>query len=333
MSDFTDHTDHVLLLFLDGIGLGDDDPAVNPFAAAHTPTLDALAGGHHWLRGTPPGDTGRALFIPTDANLGVAGRPQSATGQATIVTGRNVAAEIGEHYGPRPNAEVRAIVNEDNVFKRIVAAGGTAALINAFPPRFHEAVASGKRLPSSNQQAAISAGQALFTDTDIYSGAALSPDWTGQGWRDELGYTDTPVYECADAGQRLAALSQARTLTFFEHWITDVIGHRGPLARGVALLELFDGVMAGLLDAWDDAHGLVVITSDHGNMEDLTTRHHTENAVPTVVIGAARHTFADGLHDLTGITPGILRVLGMDGMTPPPKGPNDGQLRPANPDA
>lgn len=302
---------HVLLLFLDGVGLGDDDPALNPFAAAHTPTLDALAGGHHWLRDTPRCESGRALFIPTGANLGVAGRPQSATGQATIVTGRNVPAEIGEHYGPRPNAEIRAIINENNVFKRVVAAGGTAALINAFPPRFHETVTSGKRLPSSNQQAAISAGQVLFTDTELYSGTAMSPDWTGQGWRDELGYADAPIYGQAEAGRRLAALAQQRTLTFFEHWATDVIGHRGPLERGVAVLELFDGVMAGLLDAWDDEHGLVVITSDHGNMEDLSTRHHTENAVPTVVIGAARHVFADGLRDLTGITPGILRVLGL----------------------
>ena len=77
----------------------------------------------------------------------------------------------------------------------------------------------------------------------------------------------------------------------------------------MALLELFDAVMAGLLDAWDDRRGLVIITSDHGNLEDLSTRHHTENDVPTVVIGAERHRFAEGLHDLTGITPGILRVL------------------------
>ena len=49
-------------------------------------------------------------------------------------------------------------------------------------------------------------------------------------------------------------------------------------------------------------------------MEDLSSRHHTENDVPTIAIGRARHLFADGLHDLTGITPGVLRVLnGTDG--------------------
>lgn len=300
---------HVLLLFLDGIGLGDDDPAVNPFAAARTPTLDALAGGRRWLRGTPRVDSGRALFIPTDARLGVAGRPQSATGQATILTGRNVPAAIGEHYGPRPNDAVRALLDADNLFQRVLASGRTAALINAFPPRFHAAVARGKRLPSSVQHAALAAGLRLFGEDDIYSGAAMSPDWTGAGWRDELGYTDTPLYGAAEAGAHLARLAERYAFTFFEHWVSDVIGHRGPLERGVALLELFDGVMAGLLDAWDDARGLIVITSDHGNLEDLSSRRHTENDVPTVAIGAARGIFGDGLRDLTGIAPGVLRVL------------------------
>jgi 2,3-bisphosphoglycerate-independent phosphoglycerate mutase len=300
---------HVLLVFLDGIGLGDDDPAVNPFAAAHTPTLDALAGGRRWMRGTPRTDTGRALFIPTDPRLGLPGRPQSATGQATILTGRNVPAEIGEHYGPRPNAAVRAILNEDNLFKHIVNAGGTAALLDAYPPRFHELLARGKRLPSSIQQAVLAAGLRLLTEDDVYAGTAMSSDWTGEGWRDYLGYADIPVYSRAEAGALLARLAMQRDFSFFSHWFTDEVGHRGPFERGVAVLELFDGVMAGLLNAWDDDAGLIVITSDHGNMEDLSTRHHTENDVPTVVIGGARHVFADGLHDLTGIAPGVLRVL------------------------
>lgn len=301
----------VLLIFLDGIGLGDDDPDVNPFAVAQTPTLHALAGGKKWLRVTPRTETERAVFIPTDPRLGVAGRPQSATGQGTILTGRNIPHLIGEHYGPRPNAPVRKLLNEGNVFKTVVENGGTAALINAYPPRFHELIASGKRLPSSIQQAALSAGLRLFTDADIYAERAMSPDWTGEGWRSELGYTDTPVYSRAEAGRHLAELAMQRDFTFFSHWVSDIVGHRGPFERGVGILELFDGVMAGLLDVWDDDAGVIVITSDHGNMEDLSTRKHTENDVPTVVIGTARHTFANGMHDLTGITPGALRVMGM----------------------
>ena len=303
---------HVLLIFLDGIGLGDDDPAINPFAAAHTPTLDALAGGRRWLRDAPRHDTGRAVFIPTDPRLGVPGRPQSASGQATILTGRNIPAAIGEHYGPRPNPAIRALVRADNLFLRVIRAGGTAALINAYPPRFHQVIASGKRLPSAYQEALLAADLPIFTEAEMYAGTAMSPDWTGEGWRSELGYEDTPLYSRAEAGTHLARLAQQRTFTFFSHWLTDVVGHRGPLERGIELLELFDAVLAGLLDAWDDTRDLLVITSDHGNMEDLSIRQHTTNNVPTVALGAARHVFADGLRDLTGITPGVLRVLALD---------------------
>ena len=219
---------HVLLIFLDGIGLGDDDPATNPFAAAHTPTLHALAGGHKWVRDTPRTATDRALFIPTDPRLGMVGRPQSASGQAAILTGRYIPTEIGEHYGPRPNAPIRAILDADNLFKRIVARNGTAALINAYPPRFHDLIASGKRLPSSIQQSALAAGLRLFTDEDIYAERAMSPDWTGEGWRSELGYPDTPVYSRVEAGKHLAGLAMQRDFTFFSHWMSDVVGHRGP---------------------------------------------------------------------------------------------------------
>jgi 2,3-bisphosphoglycerate-independent phosphoglycerate mutase len=54
---------------------------------------------------------------------------------------------------------------------------------------------------------------------------------------------------------------------------------------------------------------LIIITSDHGNMEDLSTRHHTENDVPTVVIGAERQAYADGFTSLMDITPHILRAI------------------------
>ncbi len=299
----------ILLLFLDGVGLGADDPVSNPFVTANTPTLWALAGGKKWLRDTPRLDSGRSLFIPTDPRLGVPGRPQSATNQAVILTGRNVPAEIGEHYGPKPNPPVRAILAQsDNVFKRLVALGKSAAVLDAYPPRFFERIERGKTLRSSIQQAAYEAGIPLMGEEDLRRGDALSVDWTGEGWRTELGFSDTPVYSRHEAGVKLAQIAGRYDFSFFSHWVTDEIGHRGPLERGVGILELIDGVMAGLLDAWDDQKGFV-ITSDHGNLEDLSTRHHTENDVPTVVIGAGRESFGEGLRALTDLAPHIMAAL------------------------
>jgi len=95
---------HILMIFLDGVGLGSDDPVHNPLATANLPTLSALANGQRWLASTGRQESARASFIPTDPRLGVAGRPQSATGQAAILTGLNVPQLIGEHYGPKPDA-------------------------------------------------------------------------------------------------------------------------------------------------------------------------------------------------------------------------------------
>jgi hypothetical protein len=300
---------HILLIFLDGIGLGDDNPAVNPFAVANMPTLTALTNGGRWLRGIGRQESERAIFIPTDPRLGVPGRPQSASGQATIVTGRNIPQLIGEHYGPKPNLAIRKLLAEDNFFKQVVAHGKKAAIINAYPPRLHNAINRGKILRSSYQQALHEAGLPMFTDEAIYDETAMSSDWTGEGWRSELGYTDTPVYSRHEAGRRMVEISRQYDFAFFSHWYTDIIGHRGPLESGVTLLELFDGVMAGALDAWDDDEGLMIVTSDHGNLEDISTRNHTENDVPTLIIGRDKAAFAEGLADLTGFVPRLGRFL------------------------
>ncbi len=300
----------VLIIFLDGVGLGADDPSVNPLAVAHTPTLWALTGGKKWLRETPVIDSGRARFIPTDARLGVPGRPQSGSNQAAILTGRNVPAEIGEHYGPKPNAPIRAILAQpDNLFARVRAMGKSAALLDAYPPRLFASIARGKTLRSSIQEAAYLADVPMRGVDELQRGEAFSVDWTGEGWRTMLGFADTPVYTRTEAGERFGQAASRYDFSFFSHWLTDEIGHRGPLERGVAILELFDQVMAGLLNVWDDNAGLIVITSDHGNIEDLSTRHHTENDVPTVVIGAARDAFAQDFHALTDIAPRVLSVL------------------------
>jgi hypothetical protein len=300
---------HILMIFLDGIGLGADDPAVNPFAVASTPTLFQLANGHRWLADTGRQATDRALFIPTDPRMGVPGRPQSGSGQAAILTGCNVPQIIGEHYGPKPNKAIRDLLAADNFFKQVVAHGKKAALLEAYPPRWHKATNRGKNLRSSYQQAAYDAGLHIFDERAIYNGGALAADWTGEGWRTQLGYEDTPLYSPYEAGVKLVELSRRYDFAFHAHWLTDLVGHRGPVEDGTALLELFDGVMAGVLDAWDDREGLVIITSDHGNLEDISKRQHTENDVPTVIIGAEKDAFASGFSTLADFAPIMGRIL------------------------
>jgi hypothetical protein len=296
---------------LDGIGLGDDDPTSNPFAAADYPTLTALAGGQRWLKSSRRAEAARSLFIPTDPRMGVPGKPQSASGQAAIITGRNIPALIGGHYGPRPNQPIRDLLAEDNFFQRVVAAGGRAALIEGYPPRRFEEIASGKALRASYQEALHQAGLPMFGEREFYSGDALAVDWTGEALRTHLGYTDTPLYTPFEAGRKMVEIARRYDFAMFSHWLTDVIGHRGTLEDGVRLLTLFDKVMAGALTAWDDENGLIIITSDHGNMEDLSHSKHTENDVPTVIVGSHRQARAADIRTLADIVPAMARFLNL----------------------
>jgi hypothetical protein len=295
----------VLFIFLDGVGLGEALAETNPFVTADIPTLLGLLNGQRPLASTTRIDTSRSVFIPTDAALGVAGPPQSATGQATILTGLNVAREIGKHWGPKPNSAIAALIRADNIFRRLLARGKRAALLNAYPQRYFDLIGAGRRSYSAIPLAVTSAGLDLFTSNDLRAGRALSADFTGEGWPDP----PAPKYTPDAAGRKLAELAAGYDFAFFEYWLTDYVGHRGALKEARAMLHRLDGVLGGLLAAWDDAGGLIVITSDHGNLEDLSQRHHTHNQVPSFIIGAERQALADGLSDLTHFTPAIVRYL------------------------
>jgi hypothetical protein len=118
--------------------MGDGDPDVNPFVTAALPNLTGLLGKGWYLRQNGRLSVPRASLAPADAVLGVPGRPQSATGQAIILTGRNAAWLVGEHYGPKPNAAVAQIIKQGTLFHDTVKAGKTAALITPYPQGYFD---------------------------------------------------------------------------------------------------------------------------------------------------------------------------------------------------
>jgi len=302
----------VLFLFLDGVGLGPDDPATNPLARASLPNLQALLGGRQLVAGVAPFHGERASLVALDASLGVDGLPQSATGQAALLTGHNVPAETGSHYGPKPNYEVAHFLKEETLFHQVLAAGKRADLLNAYPERYFESINSGRRLYSAIPMAVTNAAIPLHDTHDLKAGLAISADFTGQGWLERLGITDIPVLSLHGAGERLAALAQKLDFAMFEYWPSDYAGHGQEMATAVELLEKFDAVLGGLVENWKLDEGLILLTSDHGNLEDLGTRRHTLNPVPCLLIGSqlTRLAFSEDLHDITGITTAILKSIG-----------------------
>ena len=296
----------VLFIFLDGIGLGGDDPAVNPLARAKMPYLNTLLDGRSLLKESAPFVGEHATLLAVDANVGVGGLPQSATGQAMLLTGVNIPAEIGYHYGPKPNPEVAEHLKNGTLFSRFAIAGRKSALLNAYPPRYFDGIDSGKRNYSSIPMAVTNAGLELFKQEDFYEGRAMPADFTGEGWRSFLGFTDSPLLEPHQAGRKLAALAMEYDFSLFEYWASDYAGHKQQMDWAVTQMEMFDGVLGGLMEELN-GELLVLVTSDHGNMEDMSTRRHTAAKVPALVIGGnnAREEFTRGMADLTHIAPAI----------------------------
>ena len=192
----------VLFIFLDGIGLGENNPETNPLARAKMPNLNALLDGRSLLKESAPFDGEHASLLAIDPAVGVDGLPQSATGQAMLLTGKNISAELGYHYGPKPNPAVAAYLDGETLFSKCVAAGKRAALLNAYPPRYFDGIDSGKRLYSSIPLAVTNAGLELFKHEDLFAGRALSADFTGEGWRTFLGFPDAPMMDAHEAGRK-----------------------------------------------------------------------------------------------------------------------------------
>lgn len=299
----------VIFLFLDGVGLGVDDAEINPLAGRLFPTMDRLIGGKPLTASSGRVIGSDASLIPADAQMGVPGRPQSATGQASLLTGQNAPAELGEHYGPRPDSRVRRILERGNVFQRVKALGLSPCFCNAYPQGYFDAIQRGRRLLSAIPYAATYAGLLLLTQEELRQGRALASDFTGEGWRTHLGHNDVPVYAPAEAGAKLWELTSDHALMFLEHWQTDVYGHHRQLNEAVADLLTFDGFLGGLLEAADLGETLVVVASDHGNVEDCSHGKHTENPAFTLLAGAASKEYAERVSALTDLMPICLDYL------------------------
>src|SRR5579862_3737558 len=152
---------HLLFLFLDGVGIGNLDPAVNPFFSADLKTLRKLLGGNLPHLGSPTYRSDTLTFKPIDANLGVPGLPQSGTGQTTLLTGVNAAKMIGKHYGPYPYSTLRPLLVDSSIYRRLESIHRSGFYANAFPRQFFDHVKSHGTHIAATTYAWLSAGNKL----------------------------------------------------------------------------------------------------------------------------------------------------------------------------
>jgi hypothetical protein len=309
----------VLFVFVDGVGAGARDPDRNPLARG-----DILLSRFEDGSGAPLPAGGRAVLA--DARLGVPGRPQSATGQTTILTGENAPRALGRHVLGFPNAALRALLRDRSLFRALAGAGGRGVFANAYPVAYLRALgiaAEGepefeigrRRARAAATTVAYSAGGGVFrTWADARAGRGLTHDITGR--RARTHGADVPEREPEEAAEILLALARAHDLALFEFFETDEAGHARSMDRALDALGRLDALLRALAGrlAPDDA---LVVASDHGNMEDLSIRNHTLAPVPVLGFGRAAAEVGR-VRDLTHLAPLLLRLARPDSLPPAP---------------
>ncbi|MCB2206042.1 alkaline phosphatase family protein [bacterium] len=299
----------VLLVFLDGVGLGVRDPGRNPLFAAPMSFLRSLLGDLPSL-GRRHVESPSALCIPADANLGVAGLPQSGTGQSTLYTGMNTARIIKQHFGPYLYSTLKPVVAEHNVFTQLSSNGNalSVALANAFPQRFFDYLEGPRRRMVAGMFAAIAAEVPFRDIDDLKNGRAVSTDITAERWA-AIGHPDAPVITPFEAGSVLADVAAQHDFTLFEYFMTDKAGHDKSPEFAVATLSDVDELLRGVYENIDPAQTLVIVTSDHGNVEEIGIKTHTRHPVPVLFFGNRGEFPVRSITSISHLVPAIRSFL------------------------
>lgn len=308
----------LLFVFFDGIGIAPVSQH-NPFAHAAMPFIaQHLAAG---LTSSSPSIVQHdKVYRCLDACLETTGLPQSATGQSALLTGINAAQQMGRHYGPQPGPTLKSLLDTENIFARLVSHNKRLCLSNFYPQTYRQAIATGRRRPNAITYAAQRAGIKLRDEADYRHARAIAADLTGAHTQSLLSSSEgegnerykeeyTKGYIGAFAmGQRLASIARAHDFTFFDGWITDIAGHRWGWSDCLELLQQLDSFLAGIFSQAEDL--TVLLTSDHGNLEDKSSKSHTYNPVPLLVWGVGAEYFGDCL-SLLDVAPAIYRYFAL----------------------
>lgn len=268
----------------------------NPIYAADTPNLDYIFDNFR--------------VIPTETTLGIKGLPQSATGQTTIFTGKNAAAVIGTHLSGQPTESLKKVITEDNLFKALMVKGYKVTNSNVYRQEYLDKMkvpADRRHRPSVTSVMTMSAGLPFRKIEEFEAGLGVYHDITGQMLKDNGYITKTTSPE--EAAESLYRVSRDFDFTLYEHFMTDIIGHTMDMARAAAEIELLDVFLGRLLKLIDIDNDMIFITSDHGNIEDLSVKSHTLNKVPTVVIGKLPEELELKIESLLDIMPAVLSIF------------------------
>jgi len=294
----------IIFVFLDGFGLGAAFRS-NPIFASRSAFLTEISDGP-LVEGVSVLRSDIAVR-GVDACLGIPGLPQSATGQTALFTGVNAAQAVGCHMPAFPDNRLKEIIDRHALLKQVVDAGLQATFANAYSPLYFQMVEEGKRIHSVTTLSVFAADLPFRMVEELLAGEAVYWDITRERFR-----YSAPVARISarEAGRHLSSVSSKMDLTVFECFLSDLIGHKPDSERAREFVLMIDEFLDEIVRT-KPSDATLVVSSDHGNIEDLTSGTHTRNPVPLIAVGPAAEFFFDAV-SITDVTPAVLRSLCRD---------------------
>ncbi|MCU0237694.1 MAG: hypothetical protein MUC72_11520 [Acidobacteria bacterium] len=311
--------ERLIFVFLDGCGVGRPGPE-NPFFLARSRFLPLWQGGMRLPDGTP--------LAAIDATLGIPGAPQSASGQTALFCGATASELGGRHRNGYPDRSLRKLILAKNLISRLREKAVRARYLNAYPAheelftyqhvriepdgrlwfsdRFPEPF---RRMISVTSCMLLASGQKPFGAREIRAGQALYQDYSNR----QLIARGLPVPEFspARAAEVLHGASRRCDFSLYEYFQTDICAHRRPLEECVPLVRDLDTLIGSLLASLDRTEDTLLLTSDHGNLEDHPLRGHSRNPVPLIAWGRHGARLRKKIRSISDVTPAILELYGI----------------------
>ncbi|MBW7858517.1 MAG: metalloenzyme, partial [Leptonema sp. (in: Bacteria)] len=127
-----------------------------------------------------------------------------------------------------------------------------------------------------------------------------------------------PIVDAKQRGAKAIQIAHDYELVLFEYFISDKAGHSQDFDTAKYVIETLEQFIAGMYEALSENDSLI-ISSDHGNLEDLSVKTHTLNPVPLLVAGHLQKEFKHKMNYLYDIPRRIYDIYGFEPLTEPQK--------------
>jgi hypothetical protein len=295
----------VLFVFLDGVGIGENDKLINPFVNGEITFLKNIFGLNPIITDPTIQNNDRFVF-PVDANLDVEGLPQSGSGQTAIFTGINAAKIIGKHFGPFPHSEHIPLLQNESIYTDLIQLKKKVEFANAYPPVFFEYLQKGKKRTSVSTMTCRLNGIKINTIEDVLKKNAITSEITNHRWKQRLNINLPPV-SVDEAVDILLSVVDRNDFTFYEYFLTDHFGHGRNANERSENLEILSDFLVKLIEG--NANNTIFIASDHGNIEDMSTKTHTRNPALAISVGKNSDYLFHRIKSLTDIKKTLIEVI------------------------